>query len=81
MNPSLRMQKGSKEDLLKILKGHGNLQGPAPKAGRDNLKNFRSNLEPPEGPLKSFENASEGKVESKAFSGDFDEDQLETEWA
>ena len=74
------MQKGPREGFLKILKGHGNLWESASKVGGDDLKNFRSNSEPPEGPLKSFEDASEGEIKSKAFSEDLDEDQLEAEW-
>ena len=74
------MQKGPKEGLLKILKGHRDLQKPTPKMSRDNLKDFRSNSEPPRGPPESFEDASEGEVKSKALSEDFNEDQLEAEW-
>ena len=80
-NLSLRIQKRSKEGLLKILKGYRDLQRFVLKADRNNLKNFRSNLKPLRGSLKSFENASEGEVKFKAFSGDFNEDQLEAEWA
>ena len=46
---------------------------------RDDLKNFESDSELPRGPLKSFEDALEGKVESKALSEDLNENQLKTE--
>ena len=78
MNFSLRMQKGSREGLLKILKGHRDLQGPASKVSRNDLKDFESDSESSEGPLKSFEDVSEGEIEFKAFSEDLNEDQFET---
>ena len=79
VNPSLKMQEGSRKGLLKILKGHRDLQRPAPKAGRDDLKDFRSNLKPSRGSLKSFEDALEGEVEPKTLSENLNEDQLEAE--
>ena len=79
-NFSLRMQKGPREGLLKILKGHRDLQRFVSKAGKDNLKDFRSDLKSSESLLKSFEDASEGKVKSKALSENFNEDQFEAEW-
>ena len=45
------------------------------------MKDFRSDSEPSEGSLKSFENASEKEIESKTLSEDLDENQLEAEWA
>ena len=75
------MQKKPREGLLKILKSHRNLQGPASKADRNDLKDFKSNSEPPRGPLESFEDASEREIKSKALSGDLNGDQLEAEWA
>ena len=57
------------------------MQRSALKVGRDNLKDFESDSESSRGPLKSFEDASERKIELKALSRDFDEDQLEAEWA
>ena len=80
MNFSLGMQEGPK-GLLKILKSYRDLQESAPKAGEDNLNNFRSNLKPLRNPLESFEDALKGKIESKDLSGNFDKNQLETEWA
>ena len=80
-NLNLKMQKESREGLLKILKGHRDLQKPASKMGRDDLNNFRSNSEPSKSSFKSFENASEGEVESKDSSEDLNENQLEAEWA
>ena len=74
------MQKGFKKDLLKILKNHRNLQRSALKVNKDNLKNFRSDSEPPRGFPKSFEDASEGEIKFKTFNKDLNEDQLETEW-
>ena len=75
------MQERSREGLLEILKGHRDLQGPAPKVGRDNLKDFESDSEPPRGPPESFEDTSEEEVKPKNLSEDLNEDQLETEWA
>ena len=75
------MQKGFREGLLKILKGYRDLQRSALKADEDDLKNFESNSEPPEGFLENFEDASEREVKSRAFSEDLNEDQLEAEWA
>ena len=80
-NFNLKMQEGFREGLLKILKGHRNLWESASKAGRDNLKDFESNLKFPEGPLKSFKDASEREIESRVFNEDFDENQFKTEWA
>ena len=74
------MQEGPKEGLLKILKGHENLWRSALKMGRDDLNDFESDSEPLKGPLKNFEDASEGEVEPWDFNGDFNENQLETEW-
>ena len=73
------MQKRFKEGLLKILKDYENLQRSALKMNKNDLKNFRSNSESSEGPLKSFKDASEGKIEFRAFSEDFNEDQLKAE--
>ena len=56
------MQKGPREGLLKILKGHRNLQRPVQKAGRDDLNDFKSNSESLKGTLKSFKDASEGEI-------------------
>ena len=81
MNSSLRMQEELKEGLLKILKSHEDLQRSVLKVSRDDLKDFRSDSEPSEDLLKSFEDALEGEIESRAPSGDFNEDQLEIEWA
>ena len=78
-NFNLRMQKGSKKGLLKILKDHEDLQESALKAGENNLKNFRSNLKPPKGLPESFEDASKRKIEPKALNEDFNENQLEAE--
>ena len=75
------MQEKPREGLLKILKGYRDLQRPALKADRDDLKDFRSNSEPSEDPLKSFEDASEGKIKPRALSENLNEDQLEAEWA
>ena len=74
------MQEGPKKGLLKILKGHRDLQRSAPKADRDNLNDFRSNLKFSEGLFKSFKDASEGEVKSQDSSEDLNEDQLKTEW-
>ena len=74
------MQKRFKEDLLKILKGHKNLQESTLKAGRDNLKNFRNDSKSFKSFLKSFKDASEGEIEFKTFNEDFNEDQFEAEW-
>ena len=78
-NSNLGMQKGPRKGLLKILKGHRNLQESASKVGRNNLKNFKNNSESPRSLSESFEDASEREIEPKAFSGDLNEDQLETE--
>ena len=78
MNFSLGMQKGSK-DLLKILKGHRNLQESASKANENNLNDFKNNSESSEDPLESFKDASEGEIEFKDFNEDFDENQLKAE--
>ena len=74
------MQEGPR-GLLKILKGHRDLQGPALKVGGDDLNNFGSNSEPLRGLLESFEDASEGEVKPRDPSGDLNGDQLEAEWA
>ena len=68
------MQKGSKKDLLKILKSYGNLQGSALKADKNNLNDFRSNLKSSKSFFKSFKDASEGEIESQDSSEDFNED-------
>ena len=75
------MQEGSKEGLLKILKGCGNLWRSAPRAGGDNLNDFRSDSEPPEGAFESFKDASEEEIKSQDSSEDFNENQLKAEWA
>ena len=80
MNPSLEMQEGSK-GLLKILKGYEDLWKPAPKAGRDNLNDFRSSLKSPEDLLESFKDASEGEIKSRDSSGDLDGNQFKAKWA
>ena len=80
INSSLKMQEGPK-GLLKILKGHRDLQGPALKAGRDNLNNFKSNSEPLKNLLKSFKDASEGEVKPRDPNEYLNEDQLEAKWA
>ena len=77
-NSSLKMQKGSRKDLLKILKSYRDLQKSASKTDRDNLNDFRSNSEPSENSFKSFKNASEGEIESKDFNEDFNKDQFKT---
>ena len=71
------MQKRSREGLLEILKGHRDLQKSALKAGRDNLNDFKNNLEPSEGPFESFKDTSE--VESQNSNRNLNEDQFETE--
>ena len=81
MNFSLKMQEGFREGLLKILKDHRDLQKSDLKAGENDLKDFKSNSESLRDLSESFEDASEREIESKALSGDFNEDQLETEWA
>ena len=68
------MQKEFREGFLKILKGYENLQRPVSKVSRNDLKNFESNSEPSDDPLKSFKDASEGKVKSRTFNEDLDED-------
>ena len=73
------MQKGFKKDLLKILKSHRNLQKSVPKAGRNNLNDFRNNSEPLKNLFKSFENASEREVEPWDSSEDLDKNQFKTE--
>ena len=73
------MQKGFKEGLLKILKNYRDLQKSAPKVNKNNLNDFRSDLELLRDSFKSFKNASEREVKSRDSSEDFDEDQLETE--
>ena len=73
------MQKRFKEGFLKILKGHRDLQRFVLKTDKDNLKNFENDLKPSEGLLKSFKDTLEGKIESRALSEDFNENQLETE--
>ena len=73
------MQKGLKEDLLKILKDHEDLHKSAPKTDRNDLKDFRSDLKPLRNLLKSFEDALEREIESRILSKDFNEDQFEAE--
>ena len=80
VNPSLGMQEKLR-GLLEILKGHRDLQGPAPKTGGDNLNNFRSDLNPSEGFFESLKDVSKREIKSKDFSKDFNENQLEVEWA
>ena len=72
------MQKRSK-DLLKILKGYRDLQESAPKAGRDNMNDFKNNLESSENLLENFKDASEGEVEPKNSNKNLNENQLKTE--
>ena len=73
VNFSLGMQEGPK-GLLEILKGYGDLWGPASKAGGDDLNDFRSDSEPLGGLLESFEDVSEGEIEPRDLSGDLDGD-------
>ena len=80
MNFSLKMQKGFRENLLKLLKSHEDLQGPASKVDRNDLNNFRSDSNSLIGFFKSFKDASEGKIEFKNFNEDFNENQFKTEW-
>ena len=80
-NPSLRIQKGSKKCLLKILKGHRNLQESVLKENGNNLNNFESNSEPLKDSFKSFKDTSEGEIESRAFNENLNGNQLEAEWA
>ena len=46
---------------------------------RNDLNDFKSDLNPPAGPLESLEDTSEGEVESKDFNKNFNENQFETE--
>ena len=78
-NSNLRMQKGFREDLLKILKSYEDLQRSASKADGDNFNNFKSDSELSESSPENFEDASEGEIEFKAFSEDFNENQLKVE--
>ena len=78
-NSSLEMQKGLKKGLLKLLKGHGDLQKPAPKMSRDNLNNFRNDSDFLIGLFKSLKDASEGKIKSRNFNENFNEDQFKAE--
>ena len=73
------MQKGSKEDLLKILKDYRNLQGFTPKINEDNLNDFKSNSESLENIFESFKNASEREIEPQDSSEDLNGDQLKAE--
>ena len=73
------MQKGFKEGLLEILKGHKDLWKSVSKVSENDLKNFRSNLKSSEDFLKSIEDASEREIEFKTLSENFNEDQLEAE--
>ena len=68
------MQKRLKKGLLKILKGHRDLQESALKADRNNLKNFRSNSEFFRSLSESFEDISEEKIKSKTLSEDLNKD-------
>ena len=70
------MQKKFKEDLLKILKSHENLQKSVLKANENNLNNFRSDSEPFKSLFESFKDTSKREIKSKALSGDLDKDQL-----
>ena len=74
------MQKRFREDLLKILKNHENLQKSALKAGRDDLNDFRSDLKSLKSFFESFENTLEREVEFWDFKKDFNKDQLKAEW-
>ena len=73
------MQKGLKEDLLKILKSYRDLQKFILKADENDLNNFKSDLKFFRGFLKSFKDALKREIESKALSEDLNEDQLEAE--
>ena len=73
------MQEGPKEDFLEILKGYEDLQEFAPKAGRDNLNDFESDLKFLKDLFESFENALEGEVKSSNSNENLDENQLKTE--
>ena len=75
------MQKGSKEGFLKILKGHRDLWEFALKIDGDNLNDFGNNSELPKDFFESFKGALEGEIKFRDFSGDFNKDQFETEWA
>ena len=80
INFNLRMQEEFREGLLKILKGHRDLQKSVLKADEDNLNDFRSNLELSENLFESFKGALEGEIKPRDFNEDLNEDQLETEW-
>ena len=73
------MSEGFKKGLLKLLKGHKDLQESALKVSRDNLNDFKSNLNSSEGSLENLENVSERKIKSKDFNEDFNENQLKAE--
>ena len=79
INSSLGIQEGSKEGLLKILKGYEDLQESASKVSRDDLNDFESDLELLRDFLESFKGASEGGVESRDSSKDLNRDQFEAE--
>ena len=74
------MQEGFREGLLKILKGHRDLQRFTPKADRDNLKDFENNSESSENSSESFKNVLKEKIKFKTLSEDFNENQLEIKW-
>ena len=81
VNLNLRMQKGSRKGLLKILKSHEDLWKSVSKVSGDDLKGFRNNSEPLRSLSESFEDASEGEIKPKTPSEDLNGDQLEAEWA
>ena len=74
MNFNLKMQKRFKEDFVKILKDYRDLQRSAPKVNRDNLNNFRSNLEFSKDFIESFVNAFKRKIKFKNFNKNLNED-------